>query len=251
MEHVSGIEIGVGAYFNGDDFVMPALLDWEHKRFFPGDLGELTGEMGTIVTYRGAEALFQKTLGKMRARLRKAGYCGYINLNLIVNDDGVWPLEFTCRFGYPGFAICGALHQEGWDSILWRLASGGEDPIRTKPGFAAGVVLTVPPFPYELGYDRLSRGTPICFSEKISDREHKHLHFGEMAFKKKQWVTVGTEGYVMVVTGNGSSISEARRKAYDLVGKIAIPNVRYRNDIGVKVAASQFRTLKKMGYVGR
>jgi phosphoribosylamine--glycine ligase len=249
MKHLAGVEVGVGSFFNGTEFLRPANLDWEHKRFFPGNVGELTGEMGTVVTYRGAERLFEATLARFAPMLRASGYVGYINLNMIVNDDGPWPLELTCRFGYPGFAILSALHAEPWDGILDRLAGGRETALATHGGVAVGVVLTVPPFPYPDGYERLSKGMPICFRRDLDDADRAALHFGEMTLDAGQLVTAGQIGYVMVVTARGDTIEEARRRAYARVEKVVIPNVRYRIDIGATYEGRDRAELARMGWM--
>jgi len=214
MEHLSGVEVGVGAFFNGHEFLRPANLDWEHKRFFPGDVGELTGEMGTVVTYRGAEKLFEATLGKMDSLLRSSGYCGYINLNTIVNADGVWPLEFTCRFGYPGFPILDSLHLDRWDDLFGRMLSKESATVRTSAGFSVGVVITVPPFPYQSGYERLGKGMPICFTGEMTSEDRDELHYGEVRLCDGQLETAGMIGYIAVVTGVGDTIENARENAY-------------------------------------
>ena len=249
MEHLQGIEVGVGAYFNGQDFLQPACIDFEHKRFFPGDLGELTGEMGTIVSYQGADNIFHASLGKVAPLLRESGYCGYINLNLIANADGLWPLEFTSRFGYPGFAICEALHAESWDAIFKRMLRRDSLHIATRPGYAAGVVLTVPPFPYAHGYAELSKGAPICFREPLTPLEKARLHFAEVAQVSGQLITSGMCGYVGVATGTGNNVRAANRAALRLARKVVVPNLRFRTDIGDQVHRTGLAGLAALGWL--
>lgn len=247
MDFLRGVEVGIGAYFDGERFLTPACIDWEHKRFFPGDLGELTGEMGTVVSYRHSQRLFERTLGRVAPMLREARHHGYININTIVNDDGVFPLEFTSRFGYPGFAICDALHVDGWDVILKKMARGKSESFATRDGFAVGVVLTVPPFPYEFGYAELSRRRPIFFDDIAMDDDA--LHFGEVEFDGERMLTSGSIGYVCVATGVGDSIRDAQSGAYATVRKIAVANARYRNDIGERLMREDWSTLKRLGWL--
>jgi phosphoribosylamine--glycine ligase len=250
MKRLRGVEVGVGAYFDGTQFLKPTCLDWEHKRFFAGDLGELTGEMGTLVTFRHNGRLFEETLGRMESRLSTGGYRGYINLNTMVDDDGVHPLEFTCRFGYPGFSILEPLQVCGWDELFRRMvnpASSGSFP--THDGFALGVVLTVPPFPYSAGYEKLSKGLPVLFRATLSDLDRSHLHLGEVALDGEQLVTSGSVGYIMVVTGRGPTAVSARSAAYERVAKVCLTNGRYRTDIGNQFLAYDQERLTALGWL--
>lgn len=247
MDFIEGVETGIGAYFDGWKFVGPVCLDWEHKRFFPGDLGELTGEMGTVVTYRGSERLFRETLAPLAPLLAEQGYCGYLNLNTIINEDGIWPLEFTCRFGYPGFAILDALHVDGWESVL-RALCGSDVRVKTYPGFAVGVVMTVPPFPY-LADPPPSRGLPISFRGGLTLEDVRNLHFGEVDFSSGDPVIGGASGYVLVVTGRGNDVAAARGAAYRLVDRTVVPNVRYRADIGSRFIERDAAILTRLGYL--
>ena len=165
MHHVEGVEMGVGAYFNGEDFLTPSCLDWEHKRFFPGDLGELTGEMGTIVTYERTQRFHDLTLGRMAPLLREGGYCGYINLNTIVNEEGVWPLEFTCRFWVSRLRHPGPLQETPWGELFHSMVARSAPSFNTRKGFAAGIVMTTPPFPYARPNVESPVGLPVLFDE--------------------------------------------------------------------------------------
>ncbi len=244
MNFIEGIEMGVGAYFNGEEFLEPACLDWEHKRFFPDDLGELTGEMGTVVTYTRSRSFFDRTLGKMRPLLKENGYCGYINLNTMVNESGIWPLEFTCRFGYPGSAILQSLQRTSWSELFRRMLDRTATRFDTEPGFAVGIVITTPPFPYSREQVAEPIGLPVMFAKDLSPGERQNLHYGEVGLSDGVLVTSGAYGYTLVVTGTGKTIAAAREAANLLAAKVLVPNARYRSDIGQRLMQDEFAKLE-------
>ena len=246
MEFVEGVEMGVGAYFDGDKFLLPACLDWEHKRFFPGDLGELTGEMGTVVTYERSRGFFERTLGRMEPLLREHGHCGYVNLNTIVNEHGIWPLEFTCRFGYPGFAILTPLQETAWGDLFAAMVSRSTSGFATRPGFSVGIVLTLPPFPYPRPQVEEPVGLPVLFDGELTEADRTNLHYCELGLENGELVTSGMYGWAMVVTGVGDSIASAQQRANSLADRVLIPNVRYRRDIGDRLMAGDYARVEKL-----
>jgi len=172
-----------------------------------------------------------------------------MNLNTIVNDEGIWPLEFTSRFGYPGFPILDALHADRWDEIFSRMISRDAPSFRTYDGYSVGVVMTVPPFPYSEGYDKLGKNTPINFTDDLTEDDRDAIHYGEVTMHEGQLATAGMIGYIAVVTGRGATVEAARDNAYRVVNKVIIPNARYRNDIGERVMSEGLPELERLGWL--
>ncbi len=247
MDHINGVEMGVGAYFDGERFLTPACLDWEHKNFFPGGMGELTGEMGTVATYERTAKFFDMTLARMAPLLQANGYLGYININTIVNEDGIWPLEFTCRFGYPGFAVLEPLQATGWADLFGGMVKRTLPEFETRPGFSVGIVLTTPPFPYTREDVEEAVGLPVILTGESAEDDAVNLHYGEVGLADGQLVTSGKYGWTMVVTGTGDTIGAAQTRAYARAAKVFVPNLRYRRDIGDTLAARDFARVEALG----
>ncbi|MBI2445506.1 phosphoribosylamine--glycine ligase [Candidatus Micrarchaeota archaeon] len=238
QKFASGVEVAVGAFFNGYDFCHPIHVNFEHKRMFPGEIGPNTGEigpntgeMGTAAFFSAPNKLFQDTLFKMKDRLAKSGYVGYIDVNCIANSRGVYPLEFTSRFGYPTIS----LQMEGvtgaWGEFLYKLAGGETAEIKTKKGFQICVVVAVPPFPFKdaESFRKYSEDATVLFRKPSRDG----VHLGDVKMDKDgDWHLAGQSGYAVIVTGSGTTMDEARKQAYGRVENIMIPNMFYRTDIG-------------------
>ena len=121
--------------------------------------------------------------------------------------------------------------------------------MKTRDGFAAGVVLTVPPFPYSQGYQELSKGMPICLRPQLSGHDRESLYFAEVAQQDAQLVTSGACGYVGVATGTGRTVGQANEEALRIARGVVVPNLRYRTDIGERVAREDWEWLQQLGWI--
>ncbi|MBN1792281.1 phosphoribosylamine--glycine ligase [Candidatus Woesearchaeota archaeon] len=226
-----GVEIAVGAFFNGKDFMLPINVNFEHKKLFPGDIGPYTGEMGTLMFWSEPNEIFYSTLSKIKDRLAESGYVGYIDINCIANAKGIYPLEFTSRFGYPTISIQMEGIVSDWGEFLYGIASGEAPEFKAKKGFQVGVVVAVPPFPFDDKNEAyIYRDLSILF--KKPNREGVHL--GDVKLVNDVWAVAGDTGYVLIVTGGGSTVEEARKQAYSRIKNIILQNMFYRTDIGIK-----------------
>ena len=247
MELVTGTEVGIGAYFDGRRFLRPACIDFEHKRFFPGDLGEMTGEMGTLAGFHGSERLFEATLGQVEGALAAADHVGYVNVNLIVNRDGVWPLEFTCRFGNPGFAVLAPLQLDGWGDLLGRMAGLVPcDTFRTSPDWSVAIVLTAPPFPIHRPTAPETDDLPMFFTEPPDPG-----HFFPIDVRRdgEQMFVRAVSGHAAVVTGTGPDVQAARKAARRRAESVVVPDLRWRGDIGERFERFDGAHLRGLGWI--
>lgn len=226
---ISGVEIAVGAFFNGKNFIYPINVNFEHKKLFPGNLGPSTGEMGTAMFWSGPNKLFNATLKRFEEKLAEEGFVGYIDLNLIVNSKGIYPIEFTSRFGYPTIFIQeeGMLNPIG--DFFLALARGETPALKVKSGFQIGVRIVVPPFPFtdKTTFNVKSKDSIVFFKKPVEG-----VHFEDVKLYDGEWLVTGNSGVVLVVCGCGQTMQQARIQAYQRIKSISIPHMYYRLDIG-------------------
>jgi phosphoribosylamine--glycine ligase len=255
QDFIPGIEMAVGGWFGPGGFNVGWCENWEFKKLMNDDLGVATGEMGTVVRYVRTSKLANKVLRPLEDALDREKYCGYVDVNCIISEDGTpWPLEFTMRPGWPTFNIQQALHTG--DSIEWLLKLYGGKDARSflLNQVAVGVVLSIPQFPYK-GPMEDCTGVPV---QGITTALWPNIHPLSMMMGKAPCDVGGavqerpcplTAGdCVLVASGVGETVSQAKEAAYRRIKRLSVPSSpMYRTDIGDRLVR-QLPKLQAMGY---
>lgn len=258
QKRITGIEIAIGRFFNGKDWIGPLVFNIEHKNLCNDDIGPLGGETGTLMWYEKDEnkKLFQQTLNKIKPHLQKSNYKGYIDINCIVtNKTSVYPLEVTSRFGSSTNELQSELQISPWSKFLTAMAEGEDYKLKYKKGYGIAVALTVPPFPYKTSDKKITqKGISIFFDKEVlQEKKFDHIHFEEVSVKKNNgkdnYYIAGSTGYVLYITGSGKTIEKARKCVYKIIKKIIIPKMFYRTDIGLRFIRKDQKILKKWGWI--
>lgn len=254
QEFIKGIELGVSRWMGTEGFIGPFNENFEHKKLLSGNCGPNCGEAGTVMKYCEDSTLGEMVLQPLEEPLMELGHLGDIDLNCMVDAQGKpWALEFTMRCGWPAHNIMVATHKG--DPVEWmRDALEGEDTLDVSTAIAAGVVVAQPDYPYSNATHRETQDIPIY---GVTDKNRRFIHAqgvklatmpvmdGEKVTQKECWVSASD--YLCVVTGTGSSVSQACERAYATVKELHVPDMIYRDDIGEKLR-EELPTLHRQGF---
>lgn len=240
-EYIDGVEVAVGAFVGPEGFVLPWNMNFEHKRLFPGDIGPLTGEMGTVIfnadLRSDVDTLFQFLFGRREWWYARYYGAAYVDMNLIVSAEDGKPyfLEFTARFGYPHLPILLPSIKTPIGKILHDVPKGIMKRFEADPGWVVGVSYAAKGYPFTQILDSdLAIYTPIVF-KKEPDFLRKHLP--ENVYKDGNGVyrVCPRAGRVLNAVGLSPNLRDAIRKAYEAIKEVSIPDGYYRNDIGQRL----------------
>ena len=231
-EFLEGPEVSCLAFTDGKT-IKPMITSCDHKRAFDNDEGLNTGGMGTFSPApffgeKTAEEVMEKimkpTIQAMNAEGRT--FKGVLYFGLMKTKDGMKVIEYNARFGDPETQVILPMLKTDIMDIFEAVTDErlADVKIEWEDGACVCVVLASGGYPvkYEKGKEitigNLDKGVVLC-------------HAGTRRTENRL-LTDG--GRVLGVCAKGSTIEEARKKAYENVEKISFEGMHFRTDIGVK-----------------
>ena len=237
-EFMSGIECSVFVLTDGTHYkILPEAKDY--KRIGDGDTGLNTGGMGAVSPVpfctpeflnRVEERIVKPTLKGLKAE--GIDYKGFIFLGLMNDGGNPYVIEYNVRMGDPETEAVMTRIEGDFADLLMACADGRLNEVHYAKSDKTAVTVMMVSGGYPEAYEK---GKKMSGLEGLKDVVA--FHAGTAFNTDNEVVTSG--GRVIAVTAHGSSIEEARTKAYREVEKIHFEGVNYRHDIGLDLMQLQ------------
>ncbi|MEM6636601.1 MAG: phosphoribosylamine--glycine ligase [Pseudomonadota bacterium] len=214
--------------------ILPLGTAQDHKRAGDGDTGPNTGGMGAYspapvmtpdVTQAAIDRIVRPTLQEMARR--GTPFSGVLFVGLMIKDGNPRLVEFNVRFGDPE---CQVLMLRLGAQILDILLAAAEGRLKEVSAnwaddCAMTVVLATRGYPGPYG-----KGSEIRGADGLSMSSDAQLfHAGTI---RQNGSLRASGGRVLNATARGTSLQEARSRAYAMAESINWPDGFFRTDIG-------------------
>ncbi len=229
-EFLSGIELSVFVLTDGKDYViLPEAKDY--KRIGNGDTGPNTGGMGAVspVVFAGPDFMSkveEQVVKPTIAGLQKEGieYCGFIFVGLMNVGGSPFVIEYNARMGDPETQAVLPRIRTDFVELLASAAKGtlANTKIEIDAGYSVTLAMVSGGYPGDYAKGKVIKGLN-------GNGEALVFHAGT---RTENDAVLTDGGRVLAVTGKGSTLEEARKKAYEGAADVSWDNLFYRNDIG-------------------
>jgi phosphoribosylamine--glycine ligase len=243
-ELLRGTECSLHALVDGENYLLLESAR-DHKRAFDGDQGPNTGGMGAFSPANNwnsrLQAQFEAQIMRplLRGLLQQGiKFRGLLYPGLMITSEGPRVLEFNCRFGDPETQALLPRMKSDLLPLLEATIDGKIDTRAiewdTRP--AVTVVLASGGYP-----GKYETGKPISGLDDAAKLEDVQIFHAGTKCANAEVKTAG--GRVLGVTALGSTIEEARERAYDAVSRIHFENCHYRRDVALSAVADNIEKL--------
>jgi len=227
--------------------VIPLATSQDHKRIFDNDLGPNTGGMGAyspapVVSAELMDEILKTIIYRMIDGLTEEGirYKGVLYAGVMITENGPKALEFNVRFGDPETQVILPRLQSDLVRIMLAVSEDrlseitSSEKIIWDPRASVCVVLASGGYPgeYSKGVDISGLDDVAKMQDVIAFHSGTRMSIMQEQPSCVQYITNG--GRVLGITGLGSTIQDARNKAYEAVAKIRFRGMHYRKDIAAR-----------------
>jgi len=233
-KRLEGQELSILALVSGHT-IIPLEPTQDHKRALDGDQGPNTGGMGAYCPAPVATPellhlidrdVLVPTVHEMKHR--RTAFRGVLYAGLMITPQGPRVLEYNCRLGDPETQpLLMRLKTDLLDlldAVVDNRLEQFEGKLEWDPRPAVCVVLASGGYPGPFERGMVIEG--LAEAEKLPDVKVFHagtrLHNGRI-------LTDG--GRVLNVTALGDTLADAKKRAYEAVGRIRFAKMHYRTDI--------------------